>query len=267
MLPPPSLAELQRSFRHAVLDGDNTLAADIIADRVPPPERLDVYRNNVLSSLTAALKESFPAVCTLVDPRFFDYAASSFLRTHPPRQPCLAEYGGDFPDLLATFPPCRALVYLPDVARLEWQAGRVARAPEAPAITPAALRLFAAAEAPHLTLRLQPALAYLSSPWPIDTIWHANRPDGDAENPIDLDSGGVYLELRRRAGAVALHRLDEAEFAFRARLAAGAALAQAAEAALAARPSFDATASLTRLFAEGSVIAVSRAQGDHEHES
>ena len=63
---------------------------------------------------------AFPVVCRLVDHPFFAYAAHEFLRDHPPRSRCLAEYGGGFPDFLAAFEPCSSLPYLADVARFEW---------------------------------------------------------------------------------------------------------------------------------------------------
>ena len=57
------------------------------ADGIDFAGRLQVYRNNTFSSLTAALKDSFPVVCQLVDERFFGYAAQEYIRDHPPRAP------------------------------------------------------------------------------------------------------------------------------------------------------------------------------------
>src|SRR5215471_6617276 len=118
MLP---LRDLQDAMTVSVLrSADAPLAALVRADGIAFDGRLKVYRNNTFSSLTAALKDSFPVVCQLVDERFFGYAAQEYIRTHPPRAPRLAEYGEDFADFLAGFEPARRLPYLSDVARLEW---------------------------------------------------------------------------------------------------------------------------------------------------
>jgi hypothetical protein len=221
MSPTPSLLELQRGFRRALL-GDDTAIADLIADDgFAPSDRLHVHRNNVLASLTAVLADSFPIVCRLVDQRFFDYAADRFIRMQPPRRPCLSAYGAEFPAFLAAFPPCRHLAYLGDVARLEWAMQYATLAADTMPLRPGSLRAVAAEAAPGLTFRLQPSHSYLASPWPIDRIWRVNQPGADADATVALAAGGVRLEVQRRNGDVGMRRLRVGDFAFRAALAAG----------------------------------------------
>src|SRR5262249_38664414 len=127
----PALREVQAAVRRALLDGDDAEAAAMVSGAgIAPRARRSVYRHRVLTTLTAALKTSYPVVCRLVDERFFDYAADAFIRSRPPSAPCLFEYGGDFPDFLAAFEPCRRLAYLPDVARLDWPFDAPPHAPD-----------------------------------------------------------------------------------------------------------------------------------------
>lgn len=249
------LLDLQRDFRRALLAGDHTMAPLVLEDGLDPEERVGVYRNNVIGSLTAALSDTFPAVCQLVDERFFAYAAHEFLRAAPPGQPCLAEYGAEFAEFLAGFPPCQELHYLPDVARLEWLLNVAANAPNGPPIDPAALAGVAAEDTPRLRLHLHPALGLLLSPWPIDLIWRANRPGGDATETIDLDAGGVALEVARLDDAVVCRALDRAPFAFRQALRQEQTLQEAAQAALCVDPDFDLGEALAALFREGAIVA------------
>ena len=173
----PALHEVQAAFRRAILTGDtDTFCALVAADGLAPEERLGVYRNNVFASLTAVLRETFPAVCRLVDEHFFAYAAHEFICRHPPECAVLAEYGGRFPDFLAAFAPCRELVYLADVARLEWLMKVAANAAHADPIAAMTLGDVAAEDAPRLTLQLHPSFGFVASRWPIDRIWRANRP-------------------------------------------------------------------------------------------
>src|SRR5215471_13273493 len=106
-----ALRELQTEFRRAILGQGETSASlrAALADDPFADERIAIYRNNVLASLTAVLRETFPVVCRLVDERFFGYAAHDFICLRPPSRPALSEYGAGFPDFLKHFPPCREL--------------------------------------------------------------------------------------------------------------------------------------------------------------
>ncbi len=235
-----SVSELAHGFARAILgDADGTLLESIRGDGLEPAARLAIYRNHVFTTLTAALGATYPVVCRLVDERFFAYAADRYIREHPPAAPCLVEYGETFADFLAAFPPCRELVYLPDVARLEWAINRAFHAPAAAAIEPALLREIPACDLAGLVLALDPSAAFLDSPWPVDRIWRANQPDADPEATVDLDTGGARLEIRRLDGDVVFRALDGGTWAFRAALARGRRLEDAAGAGRAADSAFD----------------------------
>lgn len=253
----PMLRDLQAAFAAALLHGERAAEAWIDGSGVAAAIRLDVHRNTILSSLTDVLAATYPVVRRLVDARFFAYAANEFVRAHPPRRPSLAEYGGDFADFLAGFGPCRDLVYLPDVARLEWAIAGIARAVERPALASQALA--DVADAKSLAFVLQPTMALVTSLYPIDAIWRANQP-GATEAAIDLAAGPAALEIRKYPGGIALHRLDAAVFAFRAALAERRTLGEAAETALALDARFDLGRALAALFHDGAIIAVNSAR-------
>jgi hypothetical protein len=260
-----ALHEIQAAFGRALLDGDmRGIATHIAADGFAPEERLGVHRNNMMVSLTDVLRDTFPAVCRLVDERFFAYAAHEFILEHPPERPCLFDYGARFADFLAAFPPCRDLVYLPDVARLEWLMNVAAHAADAEALMPAALAGVAMADTPRLLLRLHPALGYLASPWPVEQVWRANRRDAAGEGAIDLAAGGVGLEVGRQSAQVVMCRLDPAPFVFRVSLAVGETLATALESALAADDRFDVASAISELFRHGAVVGFALASPDTE---
>lgn len=232
----PGLLELQAGFRAALLDGDERAAATLVHDDAPGAgARLAVYHHHVLTSLTATLEAIYPVIARLVDRRFFRYAANHYIRRHPPTGPCLCEYGETFGDFLADFEPTRHLAYLRDVARLEWAMTRALNAPDAEPVPLAALR-------PDAPVGLHPSATLLQSPWPVDAIWRANQPGVD-EEVIDLDAGGVCLQVWRAGDEVVFCRLSTADFAFRETAARSGRLDAAAEAALSA----DATTDLAAL--------------------
>ena len=254
-MPIRALREVQAAFRRAVLDDDPAALAALVAeDGVAAEERIAIYRNNVQVSLTAALRDTFPAVCRLVDERFFAYAAHEFIRLRPPDRAALSAYGAGFADFLAAFPACRHLAYLGDVARLEWLMSSAMNAPDVEPLAPAALAGLAPDDTPRLTLGLHPSVGFLASPWPVDRIWRANRNDEAGDEAIDLGSGGVRLEVSRCGEDVVLRPLDAATFAFRRSLAAGSTLHVATEEALEAAAAFDVTTAFADLFRCGTVV-------------
>ena len=256
----PRLAELQGAMRRALLEEDAaTLETLVLADGVGAAERLAVYRNNIVASLSAVLEDTFPAVRRLVDERFFAYAAHAFLTRHPPAEACLSAYGADFPDFLAAFPPAQAFVYLADVARLEWLMHCAAVAPVEPPLAAEALQPFAPEESARLRLRLASSLALMASPWPIDRIWRANRPGAEGGEAVDLNTGGVALEVRRRGNDVVMRALPPPAFAFVRVLRDEGTLGEAADAAFAHDPGFDLAAVLAGLFREEAVVGLALA--------
>ena len=115
------LAELQGAYRAYLLSGDAApLAPVIVEDAFDAGERLAIYRNNFLISLTEALKANFPVTRQLLGEDFFAEAAARFVRAHPPRQPCLFEYGETFPGYLHALPQLAELTYVAEVARFEF---------------------------------------------------------------------------------------------------------------------------------------------------
>jgi len=249
------LRELQCGIGRAILGKDEaSIIEAITGDGLDPSARLNVYRNHYSASLGEALKATFPVVCRLVDPKFFAYAASEFIKASPPRQVCLFEYGEDFPDFLAGFPACASLAYLPDVARLEWLINAALHSPAQDPLEAGDLAHLDSADYPGLIFALQPSLRLIESVWPIDRIWHLNRPGAADESTIDLAAGGCRLEIRQLGEDVIFRGLEASDFALRAALTSGRTLEAAIGAALALNPEFDSAHGLRRLFAEGLVV-------------
>jgi hypothetical protein len=251
----PALRELQSAFLRAMFGPDEPeLLEAIVGDGLLPAARLQIYRHHVLTSLTDVLQATFPVICRLVDERFFRYAADAYMRQYPPEAPCLFEYGAYFPAFLAAFPACRHLEYLADVARLEWALNTALHAEVRAPLDPAELGGLAPHDVAQLTFQFDPSVTLLDSPWPIDQIWRVNQADEEVYAPLDLNEGGVSLEIRRWEDDVGFRRLDPAIYTFRSTLAAGHALARAAEAALGASQEFDCVAALHELLTDGVVI-------------
>lgn len=248
------LRELQLAFGDGLFEpGQSGVAALVRGNGLDGDRRLNVYRNNVFSSLTEALGAVHPVVRKLVGSGFFAYCADSYIRAHPSTSGNLHAFGSGFGEFLRTFEPAGELHYLPDVARFEWLYHEAYHAADHPPLDTGRLDAVDPEHYAGLRLLLHPACRLFASQYPVLAIWRANQDDTAGDDPISLDSGGVHL-LISRAEEPEFHPVDAAEFAWLKALAAGRDLGAAVAAALAVRPDFDLQHSLARRVAQGIIV-------------
>jgi hypothetical protein len=229
----PSLLELQRGFRTAVLAGATLPPSLISGGKVGAAARLAVYRNNIMGNLTRALRLSFPAVERLVGDNFFAAAAQRFIEAAPPRAADLNQYGDGFAEFLASFDAAASVSYLADVARLEWAVSRALHAPPAPPLTPEALG--AVPPEHHVGLRFypHPTLSLLSLAFPARAIWQAVLSEDDDRDArlgtIVLEASGETIVVLRSDNALDIEALSAPAFELAQTLAEGCPLGEALE--------------------------------------
>lgn len=254
----PSLREIQTRFAEAVFNPKNVMSGvPIRAKGLSSERRLRIYRNNVFTNLTEALRASYPIIDRLVGEQFFDHAAARYIRHCPSGSGNLHDFGGRFAELLAAYPGASRLVYLPDVARLEWACQEVYHAAE-----PAQLKLAALAEIPqdrYEELRFQPhpASRLLASDYPILRIWQVHQPEWQGETTVDLSLGGIRLLVIRRALRIEFEPLSQGEYALLKALWEGRSLGDACGLALEAEPHLNVAALLESHVARHTLVGFS----------
>ena len=248
------LARAAGQFDHAQVNGALT-----------PRDQVAIYQNHYRFTLIEAMKATFPVIVRLVGEPQFSAMAYRFIEENPPSVPCLFEYGGDFPAMLAASPWGESHPYLPDVAALEWAINLSYHACDR---VPLPLSVLAGLPPEQLAasrLKLHPTVHHLMSPYPVDAIWRANQADADPSIMVDLGTGGARLVIFRRDVDVEWRSLDEAESAFIAALAAGETISAAHDGA-AATGDFDLAATLAWTFQAGLFIAGPRAEPNTDPE-
>ncbi|MEM6945051.1 MAG: DNA-binding domain-containing protein [Pseudomonadota bacterium] len=211
------------------------LAEALLAPERPAPKavrtahRFAVYRNNVVLSLIDALASTYPAVEALVGEEFFRAAAREFVLAHPPRSPILIEWGGDFPDWIAAFPPAAPVPYLGDVARLEWAWNRAYNAAEAAPIRIEHLAALPPELVAEATVRLHPSHAIVASRFPVVSLW-AEATERAERSRLDLSEAETALIVRPDMG-VDVRKIDAGTAAFLESLSVGGTIGEAAAAA------------------------------------
>ncbi len=249
------LADIQVRFRDALLSGDGSGIAPILVGGRAPSMRLKVHQRHYEASLTSALLDKFPATGWLVGSAFLTEVAQQFVRSHPPKAPCIAEYGESFPAFLAEYPPAEGVPYLRSFSELEWHVGHVSVAIDLPSIPIASLSATDAGAIPDVVLMLQPGVRYLETSWPVDDLLKLYLADS-APDQLVFCPADVLIEIRGARGEFRLNRLDRGAFAFRHAIATGRTVGAAAESALEASSDFDISAAFASLFAEGLVTSV-----------
>mgnify|MGYP001182392842 CR=1 FL=1 len=227
----PTLLEVQDAMRRRLLDDADLGAVALLANALGPAERLSIYRNTSRSTLTNALRLTYPAVHRLVGDDFFAAAADAFITNGPPHTAWLDVYGASFPEFLRSFEPAAALVYLADVARLEWAIGRALHAFDRKPLALAQLASVAESHQSHVCFEPHPAVSLVSSDYPVDAIWRAVLARDDAAlEAINLAAGAVWLLIERNASGIEVARLGEQRWRFAETLFAGRPLSIALEA-------------------------------------
>ncbi|NML15433.1 HvfC/BufC N-terminal domain-containing protein [Azohydromonas caseinilytica] len=256
----PALHELQRQVMDALLQRGDAGAATALLRPTPgldAARRLQLYRNNLFESLTAALAAVYPVVQELVGEDFFRAMARRFIPRFPSRSGNLHDFGAELPDFLRGFGPAAGLPYLPDVAALEWAAHAVYHEAPVPALTLAQLAALPAEAQAALRLQLQPCARLLASGWPVLDLWQAHQGGAVVMESIDLH-GGVRLLVAQRALEVEFQRLDAGEYRWLRALEDGEPLTEACARALEADAGFDLATVLARHLALENFRALDR---------
>jgi hypothetical protein len=210
---------------------------------------LEVYRNNYLGNLHDALAGAYPVIKQLVGDDFFRFMARKFVEQYPSRSANLHHYGAELADFLTGFAPAQELVYLPDVAALEWASHVAYFAEDAALLALDSLAQLAPEQYPSLLLHLHPACRIVRSPYPVNAIWHAHQPGAAADFHIDLASGAAIVLVSRKEDRVHVTDLSEAQADWIARIQSGNPLGAATIATLERYADFDLQATLLKLVA------------------
>lgn len=239
------LNKVQARFRDVMLDHPDVvanppadLAAVFEAGDIALSERLKVYRNNIVGSLTDVMVASFPVIEKLVSKPFLEQMARSFILNNPPTHGCLNFYGSGFAEFIDSFEPAKSLPYLPDIARLEIAMNDSYYARDDEPLSAQALSQVSPEALGDLKLTMRYNVYLLSSPYPLGDIRAFALSDGEGDAP-NMEKGGVFLMIHRPIFDAEIVLLEAAEFNLLTQFDQGFALGEAVEEVLSQHPDFD----------------------------
>jgi hypothetical protein len=242
-------AAVQRLVQDAVLGADPILLSQALVEAgAGARERIEVYREHFVESLTGALGEVYPVSRRLVGEICFRRLARAHIDARPPLDPQLSRYGDAFASTIDGAGVRDAAPYLADVARLEWALHEAADAAPAPCEPPDTCAMTADAR-----IRFVRSMRLLRSDWPIDSIWRAHHRAEFPGGVLRLDARPGFVQVVSDAVGPYIRSLTAGEYVLRERLVQGSCIGESAAAALVAEPGMDLTRALVDLLAEGIV--------------
>lgn len=250
------LHELQARIGAALIDADADNGAVALIANADAARRLAIYRNNITGNALGALRAIYPVTRKIVGTEFFDALARRYCEAHPSTRGDLNEIGGELSGFVRTFEPARELSYLPDVVTLEWHAHRAHFAADHPPLDLRAIAGLLNGDVAHLMLTLHPAVALVSSGYPLFRIWETHQDDYSGEIEVDLASGGEHVVVYRPAFRATVAKLSVAEAAFLGSIQHGKPLGTALAAALETGDPFDFAARLSNWVAAHIIVAI-----------
>jgi len=208
---------------------------------------IDIYRNNYRGNLHDTLAGAYPVIEQLVGKDFFRLLTRKFIEQHLSSGGNLHRYGAEMAEFVATFEPAQGLVYLSDIAALEWACHCAWFAGDAATLDIVRLAQIAPEQYADLILHFHPACHLVCSRYPIAAIWHAHQPGANSDFHIDLDSGSSNALVGRKDDVVLVCELTQADAAWLQAMQAGIPLGAATAATLKPYPNFDLQAALLNL--------------------
>lgn len=232
------LRELQLDFLQSLFAREDTEQLPVLGGALGVARRLAIYRNNVLENLTGALEAVYPVVRRLVGEAFFHHAARQYACLHPSASGDIHCFGGSLADFLVSFPGASELVYLPDVARLEWLLHEAFHALDQPALNLQRLAGLPAEHYPQIRFKLHPACRMMTSRYPVLRIWETNQPGYVGEDQVKFEEGGMSLLIRRPQFTPEIVSLSPGGYVLLHAFSSGLSLDHALPLALEAQPDF-----------------------------
>ncbi len=241
------LHDLQTLFTKTMLDHPDAVArphqelADLFAgNKDILPERLKIYRNNIVTNLTNTLLATYPLIRKLTGEEFTTGLLRSYALKNPPLEACLSRYGAGLDEFIKTFEPAQGLPYLPDVARLEWAINEAYYADDDEALVPQDLQHLPVENMSDLRLHLRSSVRLLEFRWPLAAIrdFCLNHNE-DSDATLDLNQGGCRLMVFRSGLSAEVVSLEHDAYDFLQSLAGQKPLGEALENTLKSFSAFD----------------------------
>ncbi|MEF1290271.1 HvfC/BufC N-terminal domain-containing protein [Vibrio sp. M260118] len=207
----PSLADLQHTFAQALHYQATGEECNISNDNFSADERMQIYRNNFIISLSDVLQATYPMLNALWGEECFEQIARQHVLDYPLEAGDVSHYGEHFDTTIERFPAViEAAPYSLEVARYEWhidlaqqQSNQISLAD---ALLPLAhLAQVPVAQQPQIQLHLKPGVMAFQSPYALFSLQQAiNSNNFEGLNLEQAQQGLIASSLESEVWTLAL---------------------------------------------------------------
>lgn len=158
-------------------------------------ERLAIYKNNTLHSLSESVVDLYPSIEHVVGRDFLIATAKEYLKVSPPHSAALLNFGLDFPDFLATFEHTKNYAYFPDLARIDMLRHQAYHATDETPLTVDQIQQIPLEELAQSQVQLPQSCHLLTSKFKTYSLWESIRAQSEDKIHIDgMESTLIYRE-------------------------------------------------------------------------
>lgn len=238
------LLNYQRSFYKSIFTHDYNLLEKYFNRMDDLKERLNIYTNNIFSSLKKILMDDFPFCEKILKKQKFNQASFEFIRNFPPTSGCLLHYGQKFPSFLGVLFP--EFPWIRDVAQLEWAKKELYYTSDTSSLDPAVLNSISSEKYSSLTFEFPKAIFFFKSNFYLSEIWQDNKnAEDNFQAPQSIPSFSLMIRPKYQ---VQHYWLSEEDFTFLQALYRQKTLEEAYKEAAAIKTTFNLAEALRQAF-------------------
>ncbi|MBY8216386.1 DNA-binding domain-containing protein [Vibrio fluvialis] len=191
-----TLAQLQAQFARGLNYQAGGDECAIIADGLSADERLQIYRNNRVISLSEVLEATYPMLLAVLGNECFAALAREYVLSHPLTRGDVSHYGEGFAAVIERAQPVmQAAPYAAALARFEWALDHVqqqyAKAPRNEYQPLSTLSQVAPEQQTQLVFELVPWAAPFCAPFALFDLQRAMRDDDFSQLTLNALQSGI----------------------------------------------------------------------------
>lgn len=209
------LYKLQKNFANHIVDEKNRdVFSQIVGNNQNlTKKRLNIYRNNVFGSFEDSLSLTYAIVKKIVGDDYFFHLTRKYQENYKSNSGNLEDYGEYFSKLLKDNENEHKLLYLSDIAILEWYYNLAYLSKDVKPIDLKTLQNIDGEVFMDLYFQLHPSCYLMASQYPIFSIYRINN--NDTEEKINIaQKEGEYILIERSLSQVNVNNLSKIEYNF-----------------------------------------------------
>jgi len=198
-LSPPSLKELQATFKQHLMQDDGAIARHVVGTETLSNElRLSIYSHAYRARLEEALATDYDMLRKLVGENAFSTACQDYIDAFPSTYTSLRWFGQHFAKLLAYDAEQGSHDWFAEMAQLEWSFTMAFDAADAESVMEADVAAIPIDAWPSLVIEFHPSVRLMPIWWNTLGRWRAAKNDESVAEPQRLSESADCLLWREQ---------------------------------------------------------------------